>query len=451
MGHPVRRGFTLIELLVVIAIIAVLIALLLPAVQAAREAARRAQCVNNLKQLGLAMHNYHSTYDVFPLGASLTFYNYGGGIPCTTWNNWSAHALMLNFLEQGALYNAINFSVEGRGSDNASAMNATAYNAKIAVFICPSDPNGGRVNDNCYYGSVGPTTNAGSDTPPRGTNPPCTSPQSFQSPTSGVFGFRLAYGIRDITDGSSNTIAFSEGQAGAQNQIVTPGNMIMAAGLSGNAYFLNANQNAALVLTDLQTCSKQYIPSNSGNISVGHGHDWGVGGMGATLFNTIVPPNSNQYTWSACRTDCGGGCDGASMDYSNAQSYHSGGANALMADGSVKFLKGSVAMSVYWALGTRAGNEGHRRQLLLGEADARGSGPSASARSPPRPRDRPGAAPVPGRPPTKSGARPRRSPRRPRPGPGRRRGVRPRPGRRAGRWPGRGRRSRPRSRRSSSR
>jgi prepilin-type processing-associated H-X9-DG protein len=79
--------------------------------------------------------------------------------------------------------------------------------------------------------------------------------------------------------------------------------------------------------------------------------------MGATLFNTIVPPNSSQYPWSACRTDCNGGCDGASMDYSNAQSYHSGGVNALMADGSVRFLKNTVALNVYWGLGSKAGNE----------------------------------------------------------------------------------------------
>ncbi len=351
----VARGFTLIELLVVIAIIAVLIALLLPAVQAAREAARRAQCVNNLKQFGLAIHNYHSSNGVFPMGASLCIYPYtGGGNLCTTWNNWSAHAMMLNFLEQAPLYNAINFSMEGRGSDYASAANGTAYNAKISLFLCPSDTNGGKVNDNCYYGSVGPTTNAGSDVPPRPTNPTCPN---FQSDTSGVFAFRVAYGFRDLTDGSSSTIAFSEGQAGGPTQIVAPGNMIMGAGLSGQAYFLSAFQNPTLVLNDLQTCNSKYNNQNQGNISVGHGHDWGIGGMGATLFNTIAPPNSTLYKWSACRTDCGGGCDGASMDYSNAQSYHPGGVNALFADGSVKFLQSSIALNVYWSLGTRAGNE----------------------------------------------------------------------------------------------
>ena len=359
VGRSASRGFTLIELLVVIAIIAVLIALLLPAVQAAREAARRAQCVNNLKQFGLGMHNYHSANDCFPMGSTLCNYPYGAPIPLTTWNNWSAHAMMLNYMEQNALYNAINFSVEGRGSDNASAMNSTAFDAKIAFFICPSDPNGGRVNDNCYFGSVGTTTNAGGDTPPRNGNGPFNGflTLSGASATTGVFQHRMATGLRDVTDGSSNTIAMSEGQAGANpQQTVTPGNMVMNAQLSGKAFLLDANQAPALVLADIQTCSNKFIPGY-GDISYGHGHDWGVGGVGATLFNTIVPPNSTQYRWSACRTDCGGGCDGASMDYSNAGSYHPGGSNFLMADGSVKFLKGTVAMQTYWALGTRSGGE----------------------------------------------------------------------------------------------
>jgi hypothetical protein len=162
--------------------------------------------------------------------------------------------MMLSYLEQSALYNAINFSLEGRGSDYASAANATAYNAKIALFLCPSDPNGGRVNDNCYYGSVGPTTNAGSDTPPRPTSPTCPN---YTSDTSGVFAFRMALGIRDITDGASNTIAMSEGQAGASQQTVAPGNMIMGAGLSGSAYFYSAFQKSA---TGTTGASVEWVP-----------------------------------------------------------------------------------------------------------------------------------------------------------------------------------------------
>src|SRR5881227_3535901 len=108
-----RRGFTLIELLVVIAIIAVLIALLLPAVQSAREAARRAQCTNNLKQIGLAMHNYHSAYGTFPMGvsASLNTWNssHCGCSAQITWNGWSVHSMLLPYLEATPVYNAINF------------------------------------------------------------------------------------------------------------------------------------------------------------------------------------------------------------------------------------------------------------------------------------------------------------------------------------------------------
>ena len=103
-----RFGFTLIELLVVIAIIAVLIALLLPAVQSAREAARRAQCVNNLKQIGIAMHNYHTAINTFPMGMSIAWNDYGGYY--ADWTNWSSHALLLGYLEQQPLYNAMNYS-----------------------------------------------------------------------------------------------------------------------------------------------------------------------------------------------------------------------------------------------------------------------------------------------------------------------------------------------------
>src|SRR3954464_7938240 len=118
-AHP-RRGFTLIELLVVIAIIAVLIALLLPAVQAAREAARRAQCVNNLKQIGLAMHNYHQANDSFPLGNACT--GAGNGPGCASWDGFSPQAQMLGAMEATALYNALNFSLGGSQLANSTVV-----------------------------------------------------------------------------------------------------------------------------------------------------------------------------------------------------------------------------------------------------------------------------------------------------------------------------------------
>ena len=135
-----RRGFTLIELLVVIAIIAVLIALLLPAVQAAREAARRAQCVNNLKQIGLALHNYHTVHDCFPPGGLNTTQPNGALVAN---GGWSAHAFMLSYLEGGTLYNSINFTfgpwAAGFGP-LGSFMSQTINVTRVATFLCPSAP-----------------------------------------------------------------------------------------------------------------------------------------------------------------------------------------------------------------------------------------------------------------------------------------------------------------------
>jgi len=370
----VRRGFTLIELLVVIAIIAVLIALLLPAVQSAREAGRRIQCVNNMKQLALALHNYTSATGAFPPGIDTTV-TYPFGLdgytnPLATWTAWSAQALLLPYVEQAPLYNAANFNWNCCFSSTpGDRTNRTVRNTRIASFLCPSDGIAGQQNINSYYGSIGTST--------------------IQYPadgnTTGVFNvYNSAVNcksvtIASITDGTSNTIAFGEGLVGDYGKnnnyrgngmsAAGDGPMIVTLSMPGN----NAESNPAAVLAALQSCNAWwataplgscvgYSPCDSVGLKQYDGVTWALGERGATLFNTIVPPNSKQYPWHSCRLDPGGSgqcpyCAPEGSSFINAQSNHPGGANFGFADGSVRFIKDSVAMKIYESLGTRSGGE----------------------------------------------------------------------------------------------
>ncbi|HEY2155463.1 MAG TPA: DUF1559 domain-containing protein [Isosphaeraceae bacterium] len=351
-----RRAFTLIELLVVIAIIAVLIALLLPAVQAAREAARRAQCVNNMKQMGLAIHNYHSVNDVFPMGASSAIYT--AALDYNVKQNLSLHAAILPFVEQVQIYNALNFSwgCEDNTAILCYAINSTGTNAQIKVYVCPSDPNAGipdhngTSNTNNYYGCVGTTTTfsmIGSNAPYANLNV-----KSINMPTTGLFAFQASNSIATCIDGTSNTIAFAEAVVGNQN-LQAKQKRIGLTGVGGLQQYeaFDISANPANALAALAVCATAWNAGNAPDDQ--RGENWAHGCMCMTLFNTVGTPNFGGDQWNYCSRIA----SGARSDINNADSYHSGGVNVAMADGSVRFVKDSVNLRTWMALGTKGNGE----------------------------------------------------------------------------------------------
>jgi prepilin-type N-terminal cleavage/methylation domain-containing protein/prepilin-type processing-associated H-X9-DG protein len=348
-----RDGFTLIELLVVMAILAILIGLLLPAVQSARDAARRVQCTNNLKQIGIGLHTYHSAYGVFPMGGSR---NNRKMEPDSydEWSNWSSLGALLAQVDQVPMFNAINFDFAPELQDaQSNPANATINLAVIGLYLCPSDPNAGRQNTNSYHASYGTTTNQ--NYPASGG---CT----------GLFTVERSHGIAACTDGTSGTVAFSEALVGdGQGAGRIGSNTANPSRYRGNAYqstdvpeptgsrVYDAFQARAAVLAALDVCAAEFRTSDG--IADQRGWRWSQGVTGFTMFNTIQTPNDRRYPFGGCRFS---GRPDWNMDDGfvyGASSNHPGGVNALFADGSVRFVRDGVDRFVWWSLGTRAGSE----------------------------------------------------------------------------------------------
>jgi prepilin-type N-terminal cleavage/methylation domain-containing protein/prepilin-type processing-associated H-X9-DG protein len=311
MTEPRRRsGFTLIELLVVIAIIAVLIALLLPAVQAAREAARRSQCVNNLKQIGLAVHNYHDRCNALP-GAELV---YSG-------TSFSALSHMLPGLEQMNVYNAINFSL-GYGD----LTNSTVLNTRIGSFICPSD-----VAD--PHPEYGGQSNYMADMGSWIVWQAAAGPNAGLAPPNGIFYGNSATRFADVTDGLSNTAFYSERiMADFTTGVVSP---------IADVFFSPAAPTTNAQATQL--CQAININSPASQFPLFMGAPW-VNGQ--HVFLHVTGPNTRSCGFFAYLR--------AIMPPS---SRHPGGVNVLIGDGSVRFVKDTVNIATWQALGTRNGGE----------------------------------------------------------------------------------------------
>lgn len=309
-----RPGFTLIELLVVIAIIAILVALLLPAVQQARESARRTQCRNNLKQLGLALHNYSESLGCFPMAKNAT-------------NSISPHARLLPFIELTALFNSINFNVAGNNAANAAAltMNVPGFQCPTNVNNLPSTLGGynnyytnyGTIIGNSLPGLIVGSTNYGMPKP------------------DGVFFQDSSIKFKDITDGTSNTVMMSEKMTGdGSNGISSP----LTDTFQPGTYPATADE----ALADCHAVNVADL-TKQGNSNVGA--PWISPSHSTTYYYHVMVPNDRSCMYPPSRIA------------TTANSQHAGGVHTLLCDGSVRFVTSSIDLGIWRAIGTRGGGE----------------------------------------------------------------------------------------------
>jgi prepilin-type N-terminal cleavage/methylation domain-containing protein/prepilin-type processing-associated H-X9-DG protein len=328
MQPSIRRGFTLIELLVVIAIIAVLIGLLLPAVQAAREAARRVQCTNNLKQLGIAIHNYHDVNNTIPPDSM-------NGSPANVGpsNDFSMKTRLLPFLEQSAMFNSLNMYFLATNVRNSTIHN----NANLSAFLCPSDGNWPQPNVSAtnYPNNIGlRRTTVGSN-----TLGPLDGPayKLGQPPEDKVVSFAR------VLDGLSNTVMFSEFVKG-NNRAGLP---IQLTGVALNFVFdAGVPETPGLTLPQYQTACLR----STTVVYDQKGTDWIINDCGkGGCYSHVMTPNTNACWF--------GNSSNTDHTLVGASSNHPGGVNATMMDGSVRFIKATVSAPTWWAIATIAGGE----------------------------------------------------------------------------------------------
>ena len=314
-----HRAFTLIELLVVIAIVGILVALLVPAVQMAREAARRGGCINNLRQIGLALAGYESTHGVYPFGD-------GGGTPPSFLPRWSAHSQLLPFLEQRTVYNALNFSgLPWAHHPIYGAPNATGLLTELSVFLCPSDV--GHIADqdgmscNNYRACAGTLPINLID-----------DPVKITGRNDGAFWFQSVVTISAIRDGTSSTAAFSERCLG---------NSIQPDPL-GDVY--EVSPTLAVCAQASPATTPRYAHSLEWS-----GQRWSDGNAFYTRYHHYLTPQMPSCTTGIADTD--------GQLAETATSRHPGGVNVLTADGAVQFVKQTVSPATWKALGTIAGGD----------------------------------------------------------------------------------------------